>query len=149
MPTRLLWRSRNPISAWDAYQGQIKGLSEKVGVRAISALYSNYMHIVALDGSGIKTINDLKGKRVSTGAPGSGTEVKGLRVLEAYGISPKDLKSQDRLGAAESAGAMKDRRIDAFIWDGGLPTAAVLDLRAPRRASKSSSFRTAIPLRRW
>jgi TRAP transporter TAXI family solute receptor len=116
--------------AWDAYQGKMKGLSDKVAVRAISALYSNYMHIVALDGTGIKTINDLKGKRVSTGAPGSGTEVKGLRVLEAYGIGPKDLKSQDRLGASESAAAMKDRRIDAFIWDGGLPTAAILDLGA-------------------
>jgi TRAP transporter TAXI family solute receptor len=116
--------------AWDAYQGKMKGSNEKVGVRTISAIYTNYMHIVALDGSGIKTINDLKGKRVSTGAPGSGTEVKGLRVLEAYGISPKDLRSQDRLGASESAAAMKDRRIDAFIWDGGLPTAAVLDLGA-------------------
>jgi hypothetical protein len=116
--------------AWDAYQGKMKGFSEKVGVRAISALYSNYMHIVALDGTGIKSIPDLKGKRVSTGAPGSGTEVKGLRVLEAYGITPKDLKSQDRLGASESAAAMKDRRIDAFIWDGGLPTAAILDLGA-------------------
>ena len=116
--------------ALDAYQVQIKGFNEKIGVRTISALYSNYMHIVALDGSGIKTINDLRGKRVSTGAPGSGTEVKGLRVLEAYGITAKDLKSQDRLGASESAAAMKDRRIDAFIWDGGLPTAAILDLGA-------------------
>jgi len=119
-----------PDIAWDAYQGKMKGFNEKVGVRTISALYSNYMHIVALDGSGIKTINDFKGKRVSTGAPGSGTEVKGLRVLETYGVSPKDLKSQDRLGASESAAAMKDRRIDAFIWDGGLPTAAILDLGA-------------------
>ena len=88
------------------------------------------MHIVALDGIGIKTVADFKGKRVSTGAPGSGTEIKGLRVLEAYGLSPKDLRSQDRLGASESAGALKDRKIDAFIWDGGLPTAAVLDLGA-------------------
>ena len=119
-----------PDTAWDAYQGQMKGFNEKVGVRSIAALYSNYMHIVALDGSGIKTINDLRGKRVSTGAPGSGTEIKGLRVLEAYGITPKDLKSQDRLGVGESAGAMKDRKLDAFIWDGGLPTAAVLDLGA-------------------
>jgi uncharacterized protein len=116
--------------ASDAYQGKMKGSNEKIGVRTIAALYSNYMHIVALDGTGIKTITDLKGKRVSTGAPGSGTEVKGLRVLEAYGISPKDLRSQDRLGASESAAAMKDRRIDAFIWDGGLPTAAILDLAA-------------------
>lgn len=119
-----------PDIAWDAYQGQLKGFSEKIGVRALAALYSNYMHIVALDGTGIKSIPDLKGKRVSTGAPGSGTEIKGLRVLEAYGLGPKDLKSQDRLGAAESAGALKDRKLDAFVWDGGLPTAAVLDLGA-------------------
>ena len=84
--------------ALDAYQGQMKGFNEKVGVRTISALYSNYMHIVALDGSGIKTINDLKGKRVSTGAPGSGTEVKGLRVLEAYGISREGSKKPGSLG---------------------------------------------------
>jgi uncharacterized protein len=119
-----------PDSALEAYQGKLKGLNEKVAVRSIAAIYANYMHIVALDGIGIKTVPDLKGKRVSTGAPGSGTEIKGLRVLEAYGLSPKDLRSQDRLGASESAGALKDRKIDAFIWDGGLPTAAVLDLGA-------------------
>jgi TRAP transporter TAXI family solute receptor len=119
-----------PDTAWDAYQGHLKGLAEKVPVRTIAALYSNFMHIVALDGSGIKTVADLKGKRVSTGAPGSGTEIKGFRVLEAYGLAPKDLRSQERLGVGESAGALKDRKIDAFIWDGGLPTAAVLDLGA-------------------
>lgn len=119
-----------PDIAWDAFQGHLKGLAEKVAVRSLVALYSNYMHIVALEGSGIKSVADLKGKRVSTGAPGSGTEVKGLRVLEAYGLTPKDLRSQDRLGVAESAGALKDRKLDAFIWDGGLPTAAVLDLAA-------------------
>jgi TRAP transporter TAXI family solute receptor len=119
-----------PDTAWDAHQGRMKGFNEKVAVRALAAIYSNFMHIVALEDSGIKTVADLKGKRVSTGAPGSGTEVTGLRVLEAYGVTIKDLKSQDRLGAGESAGAMKDRKIDAFIWDGGLPTAAVLDLGA-------------------
>jgi len=119
-----------PDTAWDAYQGQMKGFKEKVAVRTLMALYSNYMHIVALEGSGIKSVADLKGKRVSTGAPGSGTEVKGLRVLEAYGLTPKDLRSQERLGVSESAGALKDRKIDAFIWDGGLPTAAILDVAA-------------------
>lgn len=119
-----------PDTAWDAHEGKLKGLAEKVGVRTLAALYSNYMHIVALEGSGIRSVADLKGKRVSTGAPGSGTEVKGLRVLEAYGLTPKDLKSQDRLGVGESAGALKDRKLDAFIWDGGLPTAAILDLAA-------------------
>jgi len=119
-----------PDTAWDGYIGQIKGLKDKANIRSLMALYSNYMQIVSADGSGIKTIADLKGKRVSTGAPGSGTEIKGLRVMEAYGLTPKDLQSQERLGAAESAGALKDRKIDAFIWDGGLPTAAVLDLAA-------------------
>ena len=119
-----------PDTAWDAYQGQLKGLKEKVAVRSLVSIYSNYMHIVALEGSGIKSVADLKGKRVSTGAPGSGTEIKGLRVLEAYGITPKDLRSQERLGVGESAGALKDRKVDAFIWDGGLPTAAILDVAA-------------------
>jgi TRAP transporter TAXI family solute receptor len=119
-----------PDAAWDAYRGQLKGLSEKVAVRTLLALYSNYMHIVALEDSGVRTVADLRAKRVSTGAPGSGTEIKGLRVLEAHGLAAKDLKSQERLGAAESAGALKDRKIDAFLWDGGLPTAAILDLAA-------------------
>ncbi len=119
-----------PDTAWDGFTGQIKGLPDKANIRALMALYGNYMHIVAVDGSGIKSVADLKGKRVSTGAPGSGVEVKGLRVMEAYGLTPKDLKSQERLSAAESAGALKDRKIDAFFWDGGLPTAAVLDLAA-------------------
>jgi len=119
-----------PDTAWDGYSGQIRGLKEKANIRSLMALYSNFMHFVAAEGTGIKSIGDLKGKRVSIGAPGSGTEIKGLRVMEAYGLTPKDLKSQDRLGVAESAGALKDRKIDAFIWDGGLPTAAVLDLAA-------------------
>ena len=81
-----------PDSALEAYQGQLKGLKEKVAVRSLAAIYSNYMHIVALDGIGIKTVADLKGKRVSTGSPGSGTEIKGLRVLEAYGLSAERSK---------------------------------------------------------
>jgi len=119
-----------PDTAWDGFNGQIKGLPEKAHIRTLMALYSNYMHIVAADGSGIKSVADLKGKRVSTGAPGSGTEIKGLRIMEAYGLTARDLKAQERLGVAESAGAIKDRKIDAFFWDGGLPTAAVLDLAA-------------------
>jgi hypothetical protein len=119
-----------PDIALDAHEGRLKGLNEKIGVRSLLALYSNYMHMVTIEGSGIKTVADFKGKRVSTGAPGSGTEIKGLRVMEAYGVTPKDLRSQERLGATESAGAVKDRKIDAFVWDGGLPTAAILDLAA-------------------
>ena len=92
-----------------------------IPIRTIGVIYSNYMHFVTVEGSGIKSVSDLKGKRVSTGSPGSGTEVKTMRVLESYGIDgEKDIK-RDRLGVAESAGALKDRKIDAFTWDGGLP----------------------------
>ena len=113
----------------------LKGLerfesSGPVPVRTVAVIYSNYMHFVTLEGTGIKSLTDFKGKRVSTGSPGSGTEVMGVRVLESYGINAeKDLK-RDRLGVGESAGALKDRKIDAFGWTGGLPTAAVMDLAA-------------------
>jgi TRAP transporter TAXI family solute receptor len=114
---------------WDAYQGRGK-FKSKIPLRTIAVLYPNNMHIVTLEGKGIEKVTDLKRKRVSTGSPGSGTEVKALRVLEAYGLDPdKDIK-KDRLGASESAGALKDGKIDAYFWDGGLPTASVTDLGA-------------------
>jgi uncharacterized protein len=116
-------------TGWDAYQG-LAQFKEKVPLRSVAVLYPNNMHIVTAEGKGIEKVADLKGKRVSTGAPGSGTEIMALRVLEAYGLDPdKDMK-RDKLLPTESAGALKDRKIDAFFWVGGLPTAAVTDLGA-------------------
>lgn len=118
-------------TAYDAVEGRGPfQASGKVPGRALAVLYSNYMHLVATEESGIKTVADLKGKRVSMGAPGSGTEIKANRVLEANGLNPESDVRRERLGVAESAAAMKDRKVDAFFWDGGLPTAAVLDLAA-------------------
>jgi TRAP transporter TAXI family solute receptor len=71
---------------------------------------------------------DLKGKRVSTGSPGSATEVMGFRVIEAAGLDKDKDMRRERLGVAESVNAVKDGKIDAFFWVGGLPTAAVTDL---------------------
>ena len=116
-------------TAHDAYAGAGK-FKEKLPLRNLAILYSNFMHVVVLDGKGINTVADLKGKKISTGAPGSGTEVKALRVLEAYGVNPDKDVTRDRLGASESAGALKDRKIDGYFWDGGLPTASILDLAA-------------------
>jgi hypothetical protein len=83
---------------------------------------------VTIEGTGVTKMSDLKGKRVSTGSPGSATEVMAFRVIEAAGLDKdKDMK-RERLGVAESVNAMKDRKIDAFFWVGGLPTAAVTDL---------------------
>ena len=130
---------------WDAYQGKGK-FKEKIPLRTVAVLYPNNMHIVTLEGKGIEKVTDLKGKRVSTGAPGSGTEVKALRVLEAYGLDPDKDMTRDKLGASESAGALKDRKIDAYFWDGGLPTASVTDLGAtPGIKIKLLSHGEAIP----
>ncbi len=117
-------------TGYDSFKGTGNFKGKALPMRTLTMLYSNNMHVVTVEGKGIKKVADLKGKRVSTGAPGSGTEVKALRVLEAAGINhEKDIK-KDRLGASESAGALKDGKIDAFFWDGGVPTAAVLDLSA-------------------
>jgi TRAP transporter TAXI family solute receptor len=115
-------------AAQDAYKGEDKFKSGKVPLRTLAILYPNRMHVVSVEGRGINKMSDLKGKRVSTGSPGSATEVMAFRVIEAAGLDKdKDLK-RERLGAAESVNAMKDGKIDAFFWVGGLPTAAVTDL---------------------
>ncbi len=117
-------------TGYDAYKGTGNFKGKPLPMRTLTVLYPNLMHVVTLEGKGIKTVADMKGKRISTGAPGSGTEVKALRVLEAAGINhEKDIK-KDRLGASESAGALKDGKIDAYFWDGGVPTSSVLDLAA-------------------
>jgi TRAP transporter TAXI family solute receptor len=103
---------------------------EKMPIRAIAVVYANKGQWVTVEGTGIEKMQDLKGRRISTGAPGSGTEIIGMRTLEAYGLNPdKDVK-REKLSVAESVNAIKDRKIDAFFWSGGVPTAAVTDLAA-------------------
>jgi TRAP transporter TAXI family solute receptor len=117
-------------AALEAFKGEDKFKSGKVDVRTLAVLYPNRMHVVTVDGTGIESMADLKGKRVSTGSPGSATEVMAFRVIEAAGLDKdKDMK-RERLGVAESVNAIKDRKIDVFFWVGGLPTAAVTDLGA-------------------
>ena len=133
-------------------------------------MYPNIMQVITLEGKGIEKFEDLKGKRVSTGSPGSGTEVYAFRVIEAAGLDKdKDMK-RERLGAAESANALKDGKIDAFFFVAGVPTAAITDVaatpnvkmkiidhghlcrRSSRRTARStarpSSRRAPIPTRR-
>ena len=117
-------------SAWDAAQGLDKFKNAKVNVRTLMVLYPNREQVVTIEGTGINQFSELRGKRVSTGSPGSGVEVVALRMLEAAGFDPKKDFKQERLGASESASAIKDRKIDAFFWIGGVPTAALTDLAA-------------------
>ena len=112
----------------DAYKGQQKFQGKAVPVRTLMVMYPNRMHVVSITATGIKSIADLKGKRVSTGSGGSATEVMAFRVIEAAGLDKDKDMRRERLGVAESVNALKDRKIDAFFWVGGLPTAAVTDL---------------------
>lgn len=117
-------------AALDALKGEDKFKGGKVPLQTLLVVYPNRMHVVTIEGTGIEKMSDMKGKRVSTGSPGSATEVMAFRVIEAAGLDKdKDMK-RERLGVAESVNAIKDKKIDAFFWVGGIPTAAVTDLAA-------------------
>ena len=116
-------------TAQDAVAG--RDMFEEFGpvpARALAVLYPNYTHVVTLADSGIARVADLRGKVVSIGSPGAGGAVLAERVLTAAGLDPRNDIRQQNLGVAQSVDALKDGKIHAFIWSGGLPTAAVLDL---------------------
>ena len=134
-----------------------------VPVRLLAVLYPSYTHLVTLANSGITKVSDLRGRVVSTGAPGAGTTVMAERILQAAGLDPvRDIRAHN-LGVAQSVDALKDGKVDAFFWNGGLPTAAVLDLvntpgmtarllplddvlpELSRRYGESLYYRTVIP----
>ncbi|RLJ67867.1 TAXI family TRAP transporter solute-binding subunit [Sulfurisoma sediminicola] len=97
-------------------------------LRTIAAIYPNYIHFIASADSGIKTLADLKGKRISVGAPKSGTELNSRDILKGAGLSYKDLGKVEYLGYAESVELIKNRQLDATLLSSGLGVAAVRDL---------------------
>ena len=108
-----------------------------VPARAIAVLYDNLNQLVTLESKEIESVNDLRDRIVSTGAPGSGTEITALRVLEASGLDSDGALRRQSLSVADSVDALKDDKIDAFFWSGGIPTGAVLDLAStPGRTVK-------------
>lgn len=116
-------------TAVDAVNGRDK-FPKKLPIRALVVMYPNLMQVVTLEGNGVNKFEDLKGKRVSTGAPGSGTEIFAIRLIEAAGMDKdKDMK-RERLSAAESGNALKDKKVDAFMFVAGAPTSAITDVAA-------------------
>ena len=120
-------------------------------LRALAQIYPSYVQLVTRADAGIRTLQDLQGKRVSVGSPDSGTQVVAERVLDVAGIDPLTAFKRRQLGVAESAQALEDGDIDAFFWSGGVPTEA----RSPsspsaRRSRSSTSARWAREMRtRW
>ena len=99
---------------------------------ALGILYTNFTQLVASSESGIATVADLEGKRVSLGEAGSGTEIIGLRILEAAGLDPDSDIDRAQLGVAETVDALRDGTLDAGFWSGGLPTGALVDYASTR-----------------
>lgn len=117
-------------TVYQAYTGTGAFEGRQLGdTRALAAVYPNAVQIVALGGSGITSLADLKGKRVSVGAPGSGTEVSAETILAANGITYDDIDEQ-RLNFNETADALRDGDIDAGFWSVGPPTSSILNLAA-------------------
>ena len=101
--------------------------SEKVSIQQIASLYPNFVQIVAPASSGIKTLEDLKGKRVAVGDQNSGVEVNARNLLAGHGITYDDIKV-DYLGYAEAADGLKSGTIDAAFLTSGLPNSSVMEL---------------------
>ena len=119
-------------TAVDAVNGT-GSFKQKQPVAALSRLYPNYTQVIARTDTGINSIADMRGKRVSTGAPNSGTEVIANRMLEAAGLDPaKDIQAQ-RTELGKTVDGMKDGSIDAMFWSGGLPTGGITDLFVSER----------------
>ncbi|MDP9459202.1 MAG: TAXI family TRAP transporter solute-binding subunit [Actinomycetota bacterium] len=111
----------------DAVEGQ-NTFTEPIDVCSLGNLYNNYVHFFTTADTGIKTIEDLKGKRVSAGAVGSASEVTADRIMEAAGLDPQADIERLQLGVAETVAAIQDGTVDAGAWSGGLPTGAIVDL---------------------
>ena len=116
----------------DAWNGNEEaGFAQKLDkLRGVAAIYSNYVHFVARADSGIKSIADLKGKRVSVGAPKSGTELNARALLNANGIEYSDFSKVEYLPYAESAQLIQNNQIDATLLSSGLGVAAIRELAA-------------------
>jgi TRAP transporter TAXI family solute receptor len=114
-------------TAADAVQGKSAFEGKPQKVQALARIYSNYTQVVVRADSGINSVADFKGKRISTGSPKSGTEVIANRLLQAVGLKDADFSPQ-RLALRQTVDGMKEGKIDGLVWSGGLPTPEITDL---------------------
>ena len=115
-------------TAADAVAGRGSFDGKPADVVALGRLYDNATHVVVRKDSQISTISEMKGKRISTGSPNSGTEVMAKRMLAAAGLSPSSDIVAQRLDLTKTVEGMKSGALDGFFWSGGLPTSGVSDL---------------------
>tara|TARA_R110000850_G_scaffold15326_16_gene47895 strand:+ start:2357 stop:3364 length:1008 start_codon:yes stop_codon:yes gene_type:complete len=120
--------AQSDVAYW-AYTGTgtMEGEPPAEDLRTIAALFEEHIHLVALADSGIDSVADLKGKRVSLDEPGSGTYVDANLILEAGGLSQADI-TVEALKGSDAANALRNGQIDAFFAVAGYPTGAVVEL---------------------
>lgn len=135
-----------PDTAYFTVTGKHEKFAEKpVKAAILWMMYPNYLHIVTTSSSGITQLSDLSGKRVSTGAPGSGTEFTALNLLAAANIDPNKFRKWEKLGAKESDEALANGTLDAFVWSGGLPTGSIVELANTLRRKGTDLFIVPLP----
>lgn len=134
----LIWRGDSDLAlaladtVYQAYTGTGDFEGRQLdNVRALASIYPNAVQIVTMADSGIESLSDLKGKVVSVGAPGSGTEINASTLLEANGITYDDIDAR-RLNFNETADAIRDGDIDAGFWSVGPPTSSIMNLATTR-----------------
>ncbi|WDU53897.1 TAXI family TRAP transporter solute-binding subunit [Taylorella equigenitalis] len=111
----------------DAVKGENSFKAPVKNINQMAVLYPNFVQVVTSKDSGIETLADIEGKRVSVGAPGSGTEVNARNLIQGFGMTYDDIKV-DYLGYAESADALKTGKVDVAFLTSGLPNASLLEL---------------------
>jgi len=116
----------------DAWEGRAEAgfTTPLTRLRAMAGLYSNYVQIVASASSGVRTLADLKGKRISVGAPGSGTELNARAIVRAAGLTYDDFSKVEYLSFSESVELIKNRQLDITLQSAGLGVASLRDLAA-------------------
>ena len=126
---------QNDITYW-AYNGEMMFQGKPLkNLRTVCSLYPEHVQVVIAKDAGIKNIEDLKGKRVGVGAPGSGVEGDVQAIFKVAGLTYKDLKKADFLDFAATASRFKDNQIDAGFVVAGFPTAAIMDLTTTKDVS--------------
>jgi hypothetical protein len=135
-------------AAADAAGGQ-GSFRSPLPIRAVARVYDEYIHLVVRAGSALRSARDLRGRRVSVGQAGSGTEIVANRLLAVVGLDPERDLTAARLGIDDSVTALRDGRIDAFFWQGGVPTAGVVSLAGQLRIRLLPLGSYAAELRRY
>jgi TRAP transporter TAXI family solute receptor len=115
-------------TAADAVRGKGSFDGKPQKIQALARIYPNSTQVLVRTDSGITSVADMKGKRISTGSPKSGTEVIANRLLQAAGLKPDTDVQAQRLDLAKTADGMKAGTLDGLVWSGGLPTAQITDI---------------------